>query len=139
VVTDHGFDEGKTVHLNAPYGFFASSDPLIMRAGDRKDPAATFLDRHGIDPTIGGAPPLNAYSLYSIPPLACIPEGQAFLDYPGAPTCCAGLQLIGLDRKFGGCIAPTGGTGDDSGYCTACGDGVCLAPESLCNCPQDCY
>jgi len=139
VVTDHGFDEGKSVHLNAPYGFFASNDPLVMRAGDRKDPAATFLDRYGIDPTIGGAPPLNAYSLYSLPPLACIPEGEAFLDYPGAPTCCTGLQLIGLDKRFGGCIAPTGGTGDGSGYCTACGDGVCLVPESRCNCPQDCY
>ncbi len=138
VVTDHGFDEGKTNHLNAPYGFFASNDPLVMRSGDRKDPAATWLDRYGIDPTIGGAPPLNAYSLYSLPPLACIPEGQAYLDYPGASTCCAGLQLISLDKRTGGCIPATGGTGDNSGYCTACGDGVCLAPEGPCNCPQDC-
>jgi hypothetical protein len=139
ITSDHGFDEGKSVHLNAPYSFLATNDPLVMRSGDRKDPAATFLERYGIDPTFGDTPPLNAYSLYSIPPLGCIPEGQAFLDYPGAPACCAGLTLIDLDIKFGACLAPTGGTGDSSGYCTACGNGVCASPENRCNCPQDCY
>jgi hypothetical protein len=138
IVTDHGFDEGKSVHLNAPYTFLATNDPLVIRSGDRKDPAATFLERMGINPTYGGTPPLNAYSLYSIPPLACIPEGQAFVDYPDAPSCCAGLQLIPMVKKFGACSLPTGGMGDNSGYCTACGNGTCLAPENICNCPQDC-
>jgi hypothetical protein len=138
VVTDHGFGEDGTVHTNAPYGFYATNDPLAMRSGDRKDLAATFLERLGIDPQFGGTPPLNAYSLTSIAPFACVPEGQAYLEYPNAPACCDGLSLIGLEKKFGGCVPPTGGTGNTTGYCTACGDGVCTAPENLCNCAADC-
>ncbi|NIN94815.1 MAG: hypothetical protein GTO49_07510, partial [Anaerolineae bacterium] len=139
VVTDHGFDEGLSVHLNAPYGFLATNDPLVVRSGDRKDPAPTFLERYGIGlGPIGGAPAVDGYSLYSIPPLACVPEGEASVDYPGAPSCCSGLTLIGLDMKYGGCRAPTGGTGDGSGYCTACGNGICEEPENKCNCPGDC-
>jgi hypothetical protein len=68
-----------------------------------------------------------------------VPEGEAFIDYPGAPACCGGLQLISLDKLSGPvCVPATGGTGDNSGYCTACGDGVCTSPENLCNCPADC-
>jgi len=139
VTTDHGFDEGKSVHLNAPYGFFATNDPLVVRSGDRRDIAPTFLERYGISRgAIGGAPAVDGYSLYSIPPLACIPEGEAYMDYAGAPICCTDLQLISLDKKYGGCIPATGGTGDNSGYCTNCGNGACETPESKCNCPNDC-
>lgn len=138
VITDHGMEENKSVHLNAPYGFLASNDQLVMRAGDRKDLTATLLERLGIDPQIGGTPALTAFSLFSGLPYSCVPEGQAFYDYPGAPACCSGLSLIGLDKKFGGCIPPSGDVGNDSGYCTACGNGVCTAPENLCNCPADC-
>jgi hypothetical protein len=139
IATDHGFDEGNSIHLNAPYGFFATNDPLVIRSGDRKDITPTILERYGITRgAIGGAPPVDGYSLYSIPPLGCIPEGSAYIDYPGAPTCCSGLTLIGLDKKFGGCIPATGGIGDASGYCTNCGNGVCESPESMCNCPVDC-
>ncbi len=139
VTTDHGFDEGKSVHLNAPYGFFATNDPLVVRSGDRKDIAPIFLQRYGISRgAIGGAPAVDGYSLYSVPPLACIPEGEAYMDYAGAPMCCTDLQLISLDKKYGGCIPATGGTGDNSGYCTNCGNGVCESPESTCNCPEDC-
>jgi hypothetical protein len=139
VVTDHGFDEGKSVHLNAPYGILAANDSLIVRSGDRIDITPTFLERYGISlGAIGGAPAVDGYSLYSVPPLACIPEGEAFVDYPGAPVCCTGLQLIGLDEAYGGCISATGGTGDNSGHCTNCGNGVCEVPENKCNCPNDC-
>jgi hypothetical protein len=141
VTTDHGFDEGTDRHGNAPFGIFASSDPLVARSGDRKDIAATILERYGISTgAIGDAPPVHGYSLYSIPPLVCIPEGGAYLDYPGAPTCCAGLEWISLSTRSGPyCIPATGGTGDASGYCTACGDGICLPPENRCNCPEDCF
>jgi len=140
VVTDHGFDEGKSVHLNAPYGVFATNDPLVIRSGDRKDISPTFLERYGITRgAIGGAPAVDGYSLYSIPPLVCIPEGGTHVDYPGAPTCCSGLALIGLDKKYGGCIPASGGIGDASGYCTDCGNGVCESPETMCNCPEDCF
>ena len=140
VVTDHGFDEGGNQHTNAPYGFLASNDPLIMRSGDRKDVAPTILERYGITRgAIGAAPAVNGYSLYSIAPLTCIPAGGAYLDYPGAPACCSGLQRISLDKKMGSsCLIATGGTGDNSGYCTACGNGVCEAPENKCNCAADC-
>ncbi|NLF12548.1 MAG: sulfatase-like hydrolase/transferase, partial [Anaerolineaceae bacterium] len=139
VVTDHGFDEGTSRHQNAPYGFLASNDPGIVRDGDRKDLAPTILERYGITTdAVGSAPAVNGHSLLAFPPLACIPEGQAYIDYPGAPACCSGLTLIGFDIKVGMCVPPTGGTGDASGYCTACGDGVCAVPENMCNCPQDC-
>ncbi len=140
VATDHGFDEGRTVHMNAPYTFFAGDDPRIVRSGDRKDIGPTFLDRYGISlGAIGDAPAVNGHSLYSPYPLDCVPEGQAYLDYPGAPACCSGLQHISLDTKFGPqCVAPTGGTGDNSGHCTNCGNGICQAPETKCNCPSDC-
>jgi hypothetical protein len=139
VITDHGFDEGQSVHLNAPYGFMASNDPLVMRSGDRKDLAPTILERYGINVgPIGDAPAVDGYSLLSIPPIGCVAEGGGYIDYAGAPTCCNDLTLIGLDKKYGLCKPPTGGTGDNSGYCTACGDGLCTEPESVCTCPQDC-
>lgn len=140
VVTDHGFNEDMKVHGNAPFGFIASNDPGIQRSGDRKDLAPTILERLNISRgAVGPAPPVDGFSLYSPVPYTCIPEGEAFLDYPGAPACCPGLDLIGLDRSHHRhCIPPTGGVGNDSGYCTHCGDGVCRRNENICNCPQDC-
>jgi hypothetical protein len=139
--TDHGFDEATDLHRNAVYGFFASNDPSIFRNGDRKDLTPTVLDTLGISlGAIGDAPPVEGFSLYSAMPYACIPESVAYIDYPGAPACCADLDLISLDNLYGStCIAPTGGTGDDSGYCTYCGNGVCQSPENRCNCPEDCH
>jgi hypothetical protein len=140
VITDHGFDEGSNRHGNAPYGFLASNDPLIMRSGDRKDLAPTILERYGISPGASGSiPAVDGYSLYALPPLACIPEGAAYIDYQNAPFCCTGLSIISLDKRTGpNCIAATGGTGNNSGYCTDCGNGVCELNESRCNCSVDC-
>lgn len=61
VVSDHGFDEGKTSHSDAPHVFFATNDPTVGNAGDRKDIAATILWRLGfdltqIDPPLDGKP-----------------------------------------------------------------------------------
>ena len=140
VVTDHGFNEDMQVHGNAPFGFFASNDPGVQRSGDRKDLTPTILERLNISRgAIGSAPPVDGFSLSSPVPYTCIPEGEAFLDYPGAPACCPGLDLIGLIRSnHRHCIPPSGGEGNDSGYCTHCGDGVCSRNENICNCPQDC-
>ncbi len=140
VTTDHGFDEGQDKHQNAPYGFLATNDPLVIRGGDRKDLAPTILERYGLSlGRQGNIPAVYGYPLSSIPPLSCIPEGEAFLDYPNSPKCCQDLRLIGLDKfKDGKCLLPTGGRGDGSGYCTKCGDGQCQKPENKCNCPVDC-
>jgi len=142
VISDHGYDEGKWNHRNAPYTIMATNDRSVMRSGDRKDLAPTILERYGISPMADGdIPAIDGYSLYSIPPLACIPEGETFLDYPGAPGCCDGLTLIGLDRvepNFQLCVPPTGGTDEHSGRCTRCGNGDCTPPENKCNCPEDC-
>lgn len=140
VTTDHGFDEGANRHGNAPYGFLASNDPLISRSGDRKDLAPTLLERLGISVgALGSAPAVDGYSLYALPPLACVPQGEAYVDYPGAPTCCDGLSVISLDRTLGQLdLYATGGTGDGSGYCTDCGNGACEGPENRLNCPVDC-
>jgi hypothetical protein len=140
VTTDHGFDEGLDRHGNAPYAFLASNDPLISRSGDRKDLAPTILERLGIEVgALGSAPAVDGYSLYALPPLACVPEGEAYVDYPGAPTCCSGLDQISLDRTVGLLdLYATGGTGDGSGYCTDCGNGACEGPENRLNCPADC-
>ena len=142
VISDHGFDETKWNHRNAPFTIMATNDRSVMRSGDRKDLAPTILERYGISLKADGElPAVDGYSLYSIPPLACIPEGETFLDYPGAPGCCDGLTLIGLDRVepvFQLCVPPTGGAGEGSGRCTRCGNAICTPPENKCNCPEDC-
>lgn len=155
VTTDHGFDEGGDQHYNAPYGFLATNDPLVIRSGDRKDIAPTILNRFGLSlGPDGDIPGVDGYPLDSIPPLLCVPEGHAYIDYPTAPTCCSDLDLVSLDipwvvlpeylglptttEIWSGCIPATGGTGDNSAYCTECGDGECEAPENECNCLQDC-
>lgn len=141
VISDHGFDEGTNAHWNAPFGILASNDPLVMRSGDRKDFAPTLLERYSIGlGSSGSIPAVDGYSLYSVAPLACIPQGGAYLDYPGTPTCCSGLTLISLAKTSGTttCTAATGGTGNNSGYCTNCGNGKCELNENRCNCPSDC-
>lgn len=141
VTTDHGFDEGITRHGNAPYTFMVSNDDQVVREGDRKDIAPTILERYGIGlGPIGIAPAVDGYSLYSALPFTCVAEGHAYLDFPGAPACCSGLSLISLDKAFNSnlLVFATGGAGDNSGYCTACGDGVCTEPENLLNCSLDC-
>ncbi|UCD42838.1 MAG: alkaline phosphatase family protein, partial [Chloroflexota bacterium] len=141
VTTDHGFDEDGNTHGNAPYTFLVTNDPLVVREGDRKDIAPTILERYGISlGPLGNAPAVDGFSLYSFPAFECVPEGQAFIDYEGAPACCSGLSLISLDRAFNRNLFTyaTGGTGDNSGYCTACGDGICTEPENFLNCSADC-
>jgi hypothetical protein len=120
VVTDHGFDENKTSHNNAPFGFFATNNPLIVRSGDRLDITPTILFQYGLTGTENGAPEMNGLPLEEVDLRSCIPEGGAFIDYPGAPTCCEGLTLTDLSK--GGqakrpVLEATGGTGDSSGYC----------------------
>lgn len=141
VITDHGFDENGTNHGNAPYGFLATNDPAFKREGDRLDFTPTLLEKHGI-PLHGGneTPPLDGRPLSVPDPRDCIPEGQAYIDYPQAPECCINLTLISLDvyTQWGRCVPATGGEGDKSGFCTKCGDGDCLDPETRCNCPADC-
>ncbi|MFW5940647.1 MAG: MopE-related protein [Chloroflexota bacterium] len=139
VTTDHGFDEGSDRHGNAPFTFLASNDPQLVRDGDRKDVAATVLERYGISlGALGDAPPIDGSPMRYVPQ-SPVAEGEAFIDYSGAPYCQTGLGVVNLDKRLGaGCILATGGTGDSSGYCTACGDGVCQSPESACNCPIDC-
>jgi hypothetical protein len=144
VATDHGFDEGGRDHRNAPFGFMGTNDPAVIRGGDRKDVAPTILKRFDISQGEGegegeGIPAVHGRPLDEIP-TSCVAEGGAFLDYPNAPCCCAGLGIVNLDKvkTDGACIPATGGGADRSGYCTACGDGSCAPPENRCNCPVDC-
>jgi len=51
VTADHGFDEGKMGHSNAPRVILASNDKGVMRNGDRADITPTILDRFGLDLT----------------------------------------------------------------------------------------
>jgi len=53
VTSDHGFDEGKKTHGNAPYVWLATNDSdLIAKEGDQMDIAPTILERLGIDVAI---------------------------------------------------------------------------------------
>jgi hypothetical protein len=138
---DHGFNEGDKQHTAAPFTVLVTNDKAVVRGGDRKDVAATVLVRLGLGTgAIAGAPSLAGQPLTTTP-TDCVREGQAVLDYPNAPDCCAGLTRIDLSRTGdeGACLATTGGADDHSGYCTACGDGVCTPPEQRCNCPKDCH
>ncbi len=139
VVTDHGFDEGKTSHNNAPFGFLCTNDPLVVHGGDRKDLTPTILKRFGISRgALGGIPAVDGSALDETP-TGCVKDGGVYFDYQGAPGCCPGWTLVNLDKKIGtACVAATGGTGDWTGYCTKCGDDKCDKPENPCNCPRDC-
>jgi len=150
VITDHGFDEDGFTnghnHFNAPFGIFATNDTAIKWSGDRKDFTPTLLSRYGLDADKqANIPELSGLSLYSLPTSTCVQEGKAYLDYPQAQQCCAGLKLINLDQKVtiknknqNGCHPATGGTNDKSGYCTQCGNNICESPENECNCSTDC-
>lgn len=50
VTADHGFDEGKTSHSNAPTVFLAANMPLT-RAGNQRDVPTTILAEMGFDVT----------------------------------------------------------------------------------------
>ncbi|HUW81313.1 MAG TPA: alkaline phosphatase family protein [Phycisphaerae bacterium] len=61
VTSDHGFDEGRDAHLDAPYVFLATNDPKVIRQGERCDIAPTILTRLGVDlrrlsPPLDGRP-----------------------------------------------------------------------------------
>ncbi|MHC4157173.1 MAG: alkaline phosphatase family protein [Planctomycetota bacterium] len=61
VTADHGFDEGKKSHRDAPYVFLATNDPKVMRRGERADIGPTILERFGLDlskiePPLDGRP-----------------------------------------------------------------------------------
>ena len=49
VTADHGFDEGKTSHKDAPYVYLASNDPKLARNGDQRDIVPTILQAMGAD------------------------------------------------------------------------------------------
>jgi len=49
VTADHGFDEGRKQHRDAPFVFLATNDKLLSRAGTRADVTPTILARLGID------------------------------------------------------------------------------------------
>jgi hypothetical protein len=143
VIVDHGFDEGQTSHSNAPYVILGSNHPDVMRAGDRRDVAPTILEVFDVPDGQDGTPPLSGAPLTKRRSKTCIAEGGTVIDDPGEPGVCPGLTVVGLarERQAGGsfsCLAATGGTGDRSGYASACGDGACRAPENRCNCPRDC-
>lgn len=66
ITADHGFDEGKTSHKDAPYVFLATNDPKVMRSGERADVAPTILERFGIGlseikPPLDGHPLTRPY------------------------------------------------------------------------------
>jgi predicted AlkP superfamily pyrophosphatase or phosphodiesterase len=70
VTADHGFDEGRGSHTDAPYVFLATNDTRVMRRGERADITPTILDRFGLDlgkldPPLNGRPLTKPYT----PPL----------------------------------------------------------------------
>jgi arylsulfatase A-like enzyme len=66
VTADHGFDEGKKGHRDAPYVFLATNDSEVTRRGERADIAPTILKRFGLDldkiePRLDGLPLTKDY------------------------------------------------------------------------------
>jgi len=62
VTADHGFDEGKKAHKDAPYVFLATNDPLVAGHGNRADITPTILERFGVALS-AFVPPLDGKSL----------------------------------------------------------------------------
>ncbi len=62
VTADHGFDEDRTSHSDAPYVFLATNDPKVRRHGDRVDIAPTILARFRLD-LDSFQPPLDGHPL----------------------------------------------------------------------------
>ncbi len=61
VTADHGFDEGRDKHFDAPYVWLATNDRGVTRRGLREDIAPTIMDRFGMDldavePALDGTP-----------------------------------------------------------------------------------
>jgi len=61
VTADHGFDEDKKSHGDAPSVFLGTNDPKVCRNGDRADVTPTILARFGMDlakiePPLDGRP-----------------------------------------------------------------------------------
>jgi len=61
VTADHGFDEGKKSHADAPYVFLATNSKEVKYSGTRVDVAPTIYDMLGIDiknfsPPLDGKP-----------------------------------------------------------------------------------
>jgi len=142
LVTDHGFDEGKTSHKNAPFGFLASSDSWVTRHADRRDLTPTILERYGISVAKSqNTPPCDGHSLGQALSKACIEEGGAILEPDLGQACCPGLALTMFDRYVstaGACFEATGGRRLKTGWCTKRKDAVCTKPENRCNCAVDC-
>jgi hypothetical protein len=93
----------------------------------------------------------------------CTPEGHAYTNTSGeSAACCAGLTpLFGGIEFMSQCLQDCAGSGLPVGdceascvpgteplchvvttlpgtLCTKCGDGICGALETFCNCPKDC-
>jgi len=64
VTADHGFDEGKGSHKDAPYVFLGTNDDKVTRRGERADVAPTILQRFGLNLN-RIKPPLDGKSLSS--------------------------------------------------------------------------
>jgi len=62
ITADHGFDEGKKKHTDAPYVFLATNDKEVKYSGTRADITPTIYDRLGID-IKKFSPPLDGRSL----------------------------------------------------------------------------
>ena len=62
VTADHGFDEGRTSHDDAPFVFLATNDRAVMRRGERADITPTILHRFGVD-VRAIQPPLTGQTL----------------------------------------------------------------------------
>jgi alkaline phosphatase len=67
VTADHGFDEGKNSHNDAPYVFLGTNDKGVIRSGSRADITPTILDRLGfplesVQPAFDGHSLLKPYS-----------------------------------------------------------------------------
>ena len=66
ITADHGFDEGKKTHKDAPYVFLATNDKEVKYSGTRADITPTIYDRLGIDikkfvPPLDGKPLTKQY------------------------------------------------------------------------------
>ncbi len=62
VTADHGFEEHRRTHTDAPYIFLATNDSMVMRRGQRADITPTILDRFGLDLSKIN-PPLDGHTL----------------------------------------------------------------------------
>ncbi|MBM3957713.1 MAG: alkaline phosphatase family protein [Gemmatimonadetes bacterium] len=78
VLTDHGFDEGRRTHLNAPDAWLAANW-TALREGDQADVAPTILAAFGIDLKQFTDPPLPGRPLW--PEAGSAPQ----LKFAGSP------------------------------------------------------